>query len=319
MKSLSLTLILIPFIAFSQANVNIKSGSLIGVQTSNGDISIESNMTNAQLTQELGVNPPPPSGINSFTGPNGCINCVVPPNTPFNVFWDVTNVGLCTASNTINHPSWSGTVQPFGGGTGAYQKNISNGISSNATFTLNCPAPAKSTTYKFYYVKEITKEITVPPNTRLVLHNYGESLTILNIIVGSKTKTPKILSLPKAVGKKIYFTEIYTPKLDDVSITVTHSESDKLPSDIKVWSFITEVDPRVHPGPSLYKNGKCESLDVSPNLRLSTFSVMKEKNSKDVCMLEPEKKYYLTNVYLKRDISEINNIIREHKLLRNSQ
>lgn len=319
MKTLSIILIFIPLIGYSQANVDIKRGSLIGVQTSNGDISIESTMTDAQLTQELGVNPPPPSGINSFTGPNGCTNCVVAPNTPFNVFWDVTNVGSCTASNTINHSSWNGIVQPFGGGTGNFQKNISGGISSNATFTLTCPAPTKSTSYKFHYVKQSTKEITVPDNSRLMLHTYGETLTILNLILGNKTKSPKILKLPKAVADKIYFTEIYTPNLDDVSVTIQHSEKEKLPSDMKIWSFITEVDPRVQPGPSLYKNGKCESLEISPNLRVSTFSVMKEKNIKDVCMLEPNKKYYLTNVYLRRDITDIKNIISEHKLLRNSQ
>lgn len=268
------------------------------VNTSNADISAKTTLSKQDLTNIFGATNSN-GGIDSFFGPNGCTDCRAAPDTDFQLFWDVTNVTGCTGTNTANHFAFNGNLEPFGGGTGPYQKNIVGGLPANSgttTFTLNCPV-VTTQNYVFTSMAVDVMELTIPTDTRIIVHNSGKAMTLINIVVSKGKKSSNLVrGETKTIGEGIYFNEVVVSDLNDFQLTINYDKSFDFKYGVKTWMYISEQDGRV--GKSApYESGSCDSMALKPSLRLSTFDINKNNLLSD-CTLDGNKKYYLTRVYL---------------------
>lgn len=282
----------------AQVTIPLDPSGPTEIDLSNGDISIKSLLSVQDVSTQIGV-VPITGGINSFTGPGGCVNCTVQPNTSFSLDWDVANVAGCTGSNTRNHASFNGTVEPFGGGSGQFSKTISGGLpagSGTTTFTLNCPT-TQIKTYNFKYITKDVVEISVPSDKRILVANHGALLTLININIDKSLLKTSLEPSMKSLGHNMYFTQVATNNLEDLSLNLSYGKDAELPENVRTWLFLSDKDPRVDNSARPYDVGRCDSLIKSPTINLSTYSILKN-NLLNTCSIEPDKKYYLTRIYL---------------------
>jgi len=233
-------------------------------------------------------------GITYFTGENSCTNdCVVAPNTSFNLFYGLQNVQGCTATNSSNNSNWQGSV-PSGGGTGDFSKLILGGISQTTTFNINCPVVALNN-YDFDLIASETIELSFPANANIRLVGIANKLLIINIQEGSKTT---VFGDFEEIVQNIFYTNYEIDKKENLSLNLNYDESFIMNPDIKIWMLITAVDPRNNRVDRALESGLCDVLVREPSLNISTKSIM-YSNQENECILSPNKKYFLSKVYLK--------------------
>ena len=230
------------------------------------------------------------AGINSFTCPGGLTECTVDQDTTFNLDWDVTSVTGCTATNTTNHPSWNSTVQPYGGGTGVFSKSISGGISSNTTFTLNCPA-SSIISYSMNVSKIETDEIILPENSFYNFLAYRE-ISFITEIENANTSKNSISNFVN--NNSAYFAKASVGNMYDYKPSIPPVKS-KLESNQKVWYVLTDYLPKNNIIQHAYDGGKCDSIGYFPTINVSTIDIDK-LNLLKACSIKPNKKYYLSKI-----------------------
>jgi len=298
-KNILSLLLIFSLDSFSQeVDIPLDTGTNAIVDSSNADISAKTTLSEQELTDILGGTGSN-GGINSFFGPNGCTECTVAPDTDFQLFWDVENVAGCTGSNTANHFAFNGNLEPFGGGTGQYQKNIVGGLPANSgttTFTLDCPV-VSTKNYVFKSMVVDVMELTIPSDTRMLVHNSGKAMTLINVVVDKYLKTDSFVrGATKSIREGLYFNEVVVKDLNDFQLSLNYDKSFDLKYGVKTWLYISEIDGRYEKSDP-YESGRCDAMALKPSLRLSTLSIMKNKLTRD-CTLDPDKKYYLTRIYL---------------------
>lgn len=248
--------------------------------------------------------------IQFFEGPNGCTSCTVQPLTAFTLDWGVQNVQGCTGSNTANHPSFDGALEPIGGGTGVFSTTIVGGLSfapSPVVFTLNCPAVTLKN-HQFYYLGQETSSLILPEKIYMMARVIKGNTFLINI-VENESFDQSIIELNrkfKAIGNKQWYSELYVNNkadIDDVKASINHDQISKEYEYDKIWFVVTEVDPRSSETPTSYEIGKCDNLSIEPVINFSTHTILKAELLNE-CILEPDKTYFLTRVYLKKYAEE---------------
>lgn len=298
--------------------IPIESGSDVIIDL-DGNLIIESSLTGDEIVQELGIDPPE-SNINSFTGPNGCTDCTVNANTSFDMFWDVENVSSCTGSNSAGVNSFNGTLEPFGGGSGAFQTTITGGLpidSGTITFTLNCPGNSISE-FEFKYLGEESRSFKLSKDKRMIIHNEGVVMTLINLIEDRNhvySNDKNMAATP--ISENVYLSNVIIKEISDINskfnLTLTNKSNHKTSANDLIWFYISENDPeKTNTKP--YPVGRCDVLGNNTQLNLSTFDLSKEVSQLNhICSLESGRTYYLNKVYLHRfnDIEKALKIIEK--------
>jgi len=245
-----------------------------------------------------------------FEGAGGCGStqnpCHVQPFQPFSLFWGVNNVQSCTASNSVNHVSFNGLVDPLGGGTGDYSKLIAGGLSANqlqndVIFTLNCPIVSIKN-YVFNLVSIDVISIKVPAKTNVIIKVIKGNTFILYIneidVFNKNIKDNNF----KHLGNNVWFNSIDVVNKEDIdklNLVINHDELiDNLDHD-KTWLIMSKTNPINDNKATINEDGKCDDLNVQPQVNLTTESIMRA-NIKNECIFEADKEYFLTKVFLKQ-------------------
>jgi len=230
-----------------------------------------------------------------FVGPLGCTdNCYVEENTDFYLHWSIQDKDSCSVS--------------VGTKTGGKQIKlaqnsylVNGGITGSTTYNLDCPA-AKTNEYNLTFVRQETFSLALPEDQRMMLRVVDDETIMINLVEIENMFDYKLDNKLKLnqYAKHLWYTQLSVPKDFDYKQNLASINLENITTETKynkIWFSISEQDPRIMPVDYAYDGGLCDSLSKNPAINITTV-VLIDANFENECVLEANKEYFITKVYL---------------------
>lgn len=232
-------------------------------------------------------------------------NCSVPEaNTAFKLNYKVNDVDNCIGTGGTQ--SWQGALAPYAGGSGAFVKNIPEGISEDTTFGMTCNA----TEHHFGNIA-VAHEIDLMPFLQLALNSasHNQLYPVIDMIKSTveykslnsykrPTRYDEVGFIVRRIEDKIHV--IPSSVGSDVNIKVEYTGRE-FTEEFSTWISIvpqSSGDLKTNVQSPLAK-GLCDSFAENPSVDQNAINLAM-RNAPGSCNLSGLKEAWLTWYVLKK-------------------